>query len=124
MNLSVVRIFYLRKMKLFALVGHILTGSGAVPTTIALIDGEIKIGLTLEYLETKGVPVVGYGTDKLSAFYTRESVFDVNFRLDTPEDVAAMLHAKWQLDLDGGAVHCQPNFNRRCNGSRIHYKYC
>lgn len=68
----------------------------------------LDIGLTLEYLETKGVPVIGYGTDELPAFYTRQSGFDVNFKLDTPEDVAAMLRAKWDLGLKGGAVIANP----------------
>ncbi|MFJ7950082.1 pseudouridine-5'-phosphate glycosidase [Lysinibacillus sp. NPDC096418] len=81
-------------------------------TNVAVICAGAKsildIGLTLEYLETKGVPVVGYGTDKVPAFYTRESDFDVNFQLDTPEDVAAMLHAKWELGLKGGAVIANP----------------
>lgn len=81
-------------------------------TNVAVICAGAKsildIGLTLEYLETKGVPVVGYGTDKVPAFYTRESDFDVNFQLDTPEDVAAMLQAKWDLGLKGGAVIANP----------------
>lgn len=81
-------------------------------TNVAVICAGAKsildIGLTLEYLETKGVPVVGYGTDKVPAFYTRESEFDVNFQLDTPEDVAAMLQAKWDLGLKGGAVIANP----------------
>lgn len=68
----------------------------------------LDIGLTLEYLETKGVPVIGYGTDKLPAFYTRESEFDVNFRADSPEEVAAMLRTKWDLGLRGGAVIANP----------------
>lgn len=68
----------------------------------------LDIGLTLEYLETKGVPVIGYGTAELPAFYTRQSGFDVNFRLDTPEDVANMLRAKWDLNLKGGAVIANP----------------
>ena len=85
---------------------------GLAQTNVAVICAGAKsildIGLTLEYLETKGVPVVGYGTDKVPAFYTRESDFDVNFQLDTPEDVAGMLHAKWELGLKGGAVIANP----------------
>ncbi|MET4561864.1 pseudouridine-5'-phosphate glycosidase [Lysinibacillus parviboronicapiens] len=81
-------------------------------TNVAVICAGAKsildIGLTLEYLETKGVPVVGYGTDELPAFYTRQSGFDVNFKADTPEEVAAMLRAKWQLGLRGGAVIANP----------------
>lgn len=68
----------------------------------------LDIGLTLEYLETKGVPVIGYGTDELPAFYTRQSGFDVNFKLDTAEEVAQVLRAKWELNLEGGAVIANP----------------
>lgn len=68
----------------------------------------LDIGLTLEYLETKGVPVIGFGTDELPAFYTRQSGFDVNFKLDTPEEVAKVLRAKWNLNLEGGAVIANP----------------
>lgn len=68
----------------------------------------LNIGLTLEYLETKGVPVIGYGTDVLPAFYTRESDFAVNFRADSADEVAAMMRAKWDLGLRGGAVIANP----------------
>ena len=68
----------------------------------------LDIGLTLEYLETKGVPVIGYGTSELPAFYTRQSGFDVNFRLDSPQEVADMLRTKWNLNLQGGAVIANP----------------
>lgn len=68
----------------------------------------LDLGLTMEYLETKGVPVVGYGTDKLPAFFTRSSDFPVNFRSDSAEEVAGMLKAKWDLGLEGGAVIANP----------------
>lgn len=68
----------------------------------------LDLGLTLEYLETKGVPVIGYGTDELPAFYIRESGFKVNYRLDSPEEIAAVLRAKWDLGLGGGAVIANP----------------
>jgi pseudouridine-5'-phosphate glycosidase len=81
-------------------------------TNVAVICAGAKsildIGLTLEYLETKGVPVVGYGTDVLPAFYTRSSEFAINFRADDAETVAAMLTAKWDLGLQGGAVIANP----------------
>ena len=64
--------------------------------------------LTLEYLETKGVPVVGFQTDKFPAFYTATSAFDANFRLDEPKQVAEMLKAKWELGLKGGAIIANP----------------
>ena len=53
----------------------------------------LDLGLTLEYLETKGVPVIGYGTEELPAFYTRESGFAVDYRVDSPEELAAMFAA-------------------------------
>ncbi|MEZ7171499.1 pseudouridine-5'-phosphate glycosidase [Sporosarcina sp. OR05] len=81
-------------------------------TDVAVICAGAKsildIGLTLEYLETKGVPVVGYGTDVLPAFYTRESEFGVNFKADNPETIAEMLRVKWDLGLRGGAVIANP----------------
>jgi pseudouridine-5'-phosphate glycosidase len=54
----------------------------------------LDLGLTLEYLETKGVPVIGYGTDELPAFYTRKSGFGVDYRLDTPAQLAAAFRAQ------------------------------
>lgn len=81
-------------------------------TNVAVICAGAKsildIGLTLEYLETKGVPVVGYGTDVLPTFYTRSSPFSVNFRADDVETVAAMLKVKWDLNMKGGAVIANP----------------
>lgn len=68
----------------------------------------LDLGLTLEYLETFGVPVLGYQTDEFPAFYTRESGLGVDYRLDTPEAVAQLLHAKWALGLEGGAVVANP----------------
>lgn len=68
----------------------------------------LDIGLTLEYLETKGVPVVGYGVSEFPAFYTRESGFKVDYRLDSPEEIAAVLKAKWNLDLKGGVLIANP----------------
>ena len=54
----------------------------------------LDLGLTLEYLETKGVPVIGYGTEELPAFYTRKSGFGVDYRLDTPAGLAAAVAAR------------------------------
>lgn len=68
----------------------------------------LDIGLTLEYLETQGVPVIGYQTEELPAFYTRESGFKVDYRLDTPAAIAEALHLKWELGLAGGAVVANP----------------
>jgi pseudouridine-5'-phosphate glycosidase len=68
----------------------------------------LDIGLTLEYLETKGVPVFGYGTDELPAFYTRKSGFSVDYKIDTPEEMASVLKTKWTLGLHGGALIANP----------------
>ncbi len=68
----------------------------------------LNIGLTLEYLETQGVPVVGFGTDELPAFYTSKSGFRVDYRVDTPKELAQALKAKWDLGLKGGAVIANP----------------
>ncbi len=68
----------------------------------------LDIGLTLEYLETQGVPVVGYQTNTLPAFYTRESDFGVDYQLDTPAQVACAMKAKWDMDLKGGVVVANP----------------
>ena len=68
----------------------------------------LDLGLTLEYLETKGVPVIGYGTDELPAFYTRHSGFGVDYRIDTPEELAAVFHAKQECGLKGGMLVTNP----------------
>lgn len=68
----------------------------------------LDIGRTLEYLETQGVPVVGYRTDKFPSFFARESGFGVDFRLDAPEEVATVMDTKWKLGLDGGLVIANP----------------
>ena len=68
----------------------------------------LDLGLTLEYLETKGVPVIGYGTSELPAFYTRKSGFGVDYRLDTPDEVAAAFRAKLEMGLGGGMLVTNP----------------
>ena len=68
----------------------------------------LDLGLTLEYLETKGVTVIGYQTDELPAFYTRHSGFGVDYRLDTPEELAAAFRAKLDLGLKGGMLVTNP----------------
>ncbi|GIU42557.1 pseudouridine-5'-phosphate glycosidase [Shewanella algidipiscicola] len=68
----------------------------------------LDIGLTLEYLETQGVAVVGYQTEKVPAFYTRESDFNVDYRLDDPKQIADAMAAKWQMGLKGGVVVTNP----------------
>lgn len=68
----------------------------------------LDLGLTLEYLETKGVPVIGYGTGELPAFYTRRSGFSVDYRLDTPEELADAFAAKLEMGLEGGVLVANP----------------
>ena len=68
----------------------------------------LDLGLTLEYLETKGVPVIGYGTDELPAFYTRKSGFGVDYRVDTPAELAAMFRAQRELAYKGGMLVTNP----------------
>ena len=68
----------------------------------------LDLGLTLEYLETKGVPVIGFGTDELPAFYTRHSGFGVDYRIDTPEELAAAFSAKLAMGLKGGMLVTNP----------------
>jgi pseudouridine-5'-phosphate glycosidase len=68
----------------------------------------LDLALTLETLETLGVPVVGYGTDDFPAFYSRASGHAAPMRCDTPEEVAALMKAKWSIGLKGGVVVANP----------------
>ena len=68
----------------------------------------LDLGLTLEYLETHGVPVIGYGTRELPAFYTRKSGFAVDYEIDTPAGLAAAFHASLELGLRGGMLVTNP----------------
>ena len=68
----------------------------------------LDLGLTLEYLETHGVPVIGYGTKELPAFYTRKSGFEVDYRVDTPAELAAAFRASLDLGLRGGMLVTNP----------------
>jgi len=68
----------------------------------------LDIGRTLEYLETQGVPVVGYRTDEFPSFFARESGFGVDMRIDTPEEVGKMMNTKWDLGLKGGMIIANP----------------
>jgi pseudouridine-5'-phosphate glycosidase len=81
-------------------------------TSVAVVCAGVKsildIGLTLEYLETHGVPVLAVGQGGFPAFFTRESGFQADFRLDTPAEQAAFIHTKWQLGLKGGVVVSNP----------------
>ena len=81
-------------------------------TSVAVVCAGAKsildLRLTLEYLETHGVPVVGYQTNTLPAFFTRESAWPVNVRLDSAPALAKVLHAKWAMGLQGGVVIANP----------------
>ena len=68
----------------------------------------LDLGLTLEYLETHGVPVLGYGTEELPAFYTRSSGFRVDYRVDTPEELARAFRTQQALGLMGGMLVTNP----------------
>lgn len=68
----------------------------------------LDLGLTLEYLETFGVPVVGYQTDEFPSFYTRKSGFAVDYRLNEPSEIAATANLKWNLGLEGGILVANP----------------
>lgn len=81
-------------------------------TPVAVVSAGAKsildLGLTLEYLETQGVPVVGFRTEEFPAFYTRRSGFGVDYRLDSAEEIAKLLKIKWEMNLQGGAVIANP----------------
>jgi len=81
-------------------------------TDVAVVCAGIKsvldLGLTLEYLETNGVPVIGYQTEELPAFYSQKSGFEVDYRLDSPEEIATFIKTKWQMNLTGGVVVTNP----------------
>lgn len=81
-------------------------------TNVAVVCAGAKaildLGLTLEYLETHGVPVVGFGTNELPAFYTRKSGFKVDYGVDNTEELAVAVKAKWDLGLKGGIVIANP----------------
>jgi pseudouridylate synthase len=68
----------------------------------------LDLGLTMEYLETKGVEVIGYQTHELPAFYSRESGFKTNYQLDSAEEIAKLMDSKWSLGLNGGIVVANP----------------
>lgn len=81
-------------------------------TSVAVVCAGAKsildIGLTLEYLETFGVPVVGFKTDEFPAFFTRKSGFGVDYNVDSEEELAKAINTKWDLGLDGGIVVANP----------------
>ena len=68
----------------------------------------LDLGLTLEYLETHGVPVIGYGTEELPAFYTRKSGFKVDYRVDSPEELAELFRTSAELGVESGILVTNP----------------
>ena len=81
-------------------------------TSVAVVSAGVKsildIGLTLEYLETKGIPVVTIGQDEFPGFYSRKSGFTSPLRLDTAKEIAAMIDTKWKLGLNGSVLIANP----------------
>ena len=81
-------------------------------TNVAVVCAGAKsildIGLTLEYLETFGVPVIGYKTEEFPAFYTRKSGYNVDYKLDSSDEIARAIKVKWDLNLNGGVVIGNP----------------
>lgn len=81
-------------------------------TSVAVVSAGVKsildIGLTLEYLETNGIPVVTYGQDEFPSFYSRKSGFNSPLRLDSTEEIAALLDTKWKLGLTGSVLIANP----------------
>ncbi len=81
-------------------------------TPVAVVSAGAKaildLGLTLEYLETMGVPVIGYQTEDFPAFYFQKSGFQVDYRLDTPRDIAHLINTQRQLNFSGGMLIANP----------------
>jgi pseudouridylate synthase len=81
-------------------------------TSVAVVSAGVKsildIELTLEYLETKGIPVITFGQDEFPSFYSSKSGYQSPLRLDTTAEIAQMLHTKWQLGLQGSVLIANP----------------
>lgn len=81
-------------------------------TNVAVVSAGVKsildIGLTLEYLETSGIPVITFGQDDFPAFYSRTSGFKSPLRLDSAKEIADMMHIKWQMGLNGSVLIANP----------------
>ena len=96
--------------------GHPFDVSADLPelarTPVAVVCSGAKsildLPATLEWLETHGVPIVGYGTDEFPAFYSRSSGLKVDARVDSPEEAARIIHTKWELGLEGGVLVVVP----------------
>ena len=79
-----------------------------VMVVCAGVKSILDISNTLEFLETKGVPVLGYKTNVMPAFYTKESDYKVNYKVDSPLEVAKIMPAKWELGMNGGVLLANP----------------
>ena len=101
-------IAHMAGIKVFATGGIGGVHRGAVMVVCAGAKSILDLGLTLEYLETHGVPVLGYGTKELPAFYTRHSGFAVDYQVDTPEELAATFRASLELGFQGGMLVTNP----------------
>ena len=91
-------------------ISAVLEELGQTPVMVVCAGAKsiLDLGLTLAYLPTKGVPVIGYGTEELPAFYCRTSGFHVDYRIDTPEDLAKAFKAQNDLGLKGGMLVTNP----------------
>ena len=83
-------------------------GRSSVAVVCSGAKAILDLGLTLEALETRGVPVLGYRTDRFPAFYCRTSVFPVDARVETPEEIGLICRTKWELGLTGAVVVANP----------------
>ncbi len=83
---------------------------GNTPVTVVCAGAKaiLDLKLTLEYLETHGVPVIGFGTEELPAFYSRHSGLKVDYRMDTPGEIAAAFRAQRDMGLKGGMLVTNP----------------
>ncbi|MBQ9211287.1 MAG: pseudouridine-5'-phosphate glycosidase [Clostridia bacterium] len=83
---------------------------GNTPVTVVCAGAKaiLDLGLTLEYLETRGVPVIGFGTEELPAFYSRHSGLKVDYRMDSAKEIAAAFHAQQAMGLKGGMLVTNP----------------
>lgn len=81
-------------------------------TNVAVVSAGVKsildIGLTLEYLETSGIPVVTFGQDDFPAFYSRKSGFKSPLRLNSAAEIANLMHVKWEMGLNGSVLIANP----------------
>ena len=96
-------------------------------TSVAIVSAGVKsildIELTLEYLETKGIPVVTMGQDEFPSFYSSKSGYSSPLRLDTAAEIAQLLHSKWQMGLEGSVLIANPvpqEFEVNINEMEIH----